>query len=216
MCECDFWRKLFLDVLKRYGCQKQAFLRGTLQNLKRVNGCLNKFVKKLQSEYSIICHRETLGHETMLSLSFTKSVLCSKEIRHFIRDEIYISITCDGINLYLCSHSHEVFPLLNYQLVENIIEDFCREFFNYLDERYLEFLNFCKRIQNGDDRLTYKNSIIARSSIESLYNASEENTKIIKQGQVYSTLNIDGEDVFVLHQDFLDDPQALIKKLQKK
>ena len=216
MCECDFWRKLFLDVLKRYGCQKQAFLRGTLQNLKRVNGCLNKFVKKLQSEYSIICHRETLGHETMLSLSFTKSVLCSKEIRHFIRDEIYISITCDGINLYLCSHSHEVFPLLNYQLVENIIEDFCREFFNYLDERYLEFLNFCKRIQNGDDRLTYKKSIIARSSIESLYNASEENTKIIKQGQVYSTLNIDGEDVFVLHQDFLDDPQALIKKLQKK
>ncbi len=214
----DFWSKLFFKVLRRHSYQEEFFLIGENPTKDFIYINLHKFLKKLKSKYKISCHRETLKKKRRLYLGLTKTSACSREIRHYLNYEICIVINANSIYLNLLPYSgYEIaFSSLDFQLVQNILEDFCNEFFAHPDEWYLEYLDFCQRLQKSEEKLTFKTSEIARSSIESIYNASAEKQKILSLGCIYSNMLIDGQEVCILYQDFLDDPQVLIKKLQKK
>ena len=216
--KCDFWWKDFNQLINRHCYQEEFYLMNEKPTKDSVDVCLTRFLKKLKSKYKITCHHETQTHIITLSLGFTKTTSCSRGIRHYVRDEIRIEITRQDIHLHLLPYSgfEKVFPLLDYKIIQNILEDFCREFFEHPNEHYIEYQDFCKRLQNSVDKLTYKTREIARCSIESIYEASAEKQKVLNHGYLNFCVMIDGEYDFILYQDFLDDPQVLIKKLQKK
>ena len=218
LVKCDFWNKLFFDVLKKHSYQEEFYLVGENPTKAFVADYLQNCLGGLKSKYKISFHRRVEKGRISFSLSFVSPACCSKEIRQYLFDEIWIVIKRGLINLHLLPYSgfENSFPLLDYKIVQSVLEDYCKQFFENPDERYLEFIDFCKRMQNSEEKLTYKTSEIARSSIESIYNASAEKDKKIELGYVGSTLKINGEEILILYQDFLDDPQVLIKKLQKK
>ena len=217
LVKCDFWNKLFFDVLKKHSYQEEFYLVGENPTKAFVADYLQNCLGGLKSKYKISFHRRVEKGRISFSLSFVSLACCSKEIRQYLFDEIWIVIKRGLINLYLLPYSgfENSFPLLDYKIVQSVLEDYCKQFFENPDERYLEFIDFCKRMQNSEEKLTYKTSEIARSSIESIYNASAEKDKKIELGYVGFTLKINGEEILILYQDFLDDPQVLIKKLQK-
>ena len=216
--KCNFWKDLFFDVLKRHSYQEEFYLVGENPIKDIVDVYLYNFLKKLKSRYDIFCRRETRKNAIRLYLSFTKAALRSKMFKHYFYDEISIEITREDIYLnFLPYRGYEkVFSILDYIIVQNIIEDYCREIFVHPNESYIEFLDFCKRIQRTIDKQTYKTMEIARSSIESIYSNSAEEPKEIRHDFFCSIMKIGGKDTVILYQDFLDDPQILIKKLQKK
>ena len=216
--KCNFWRELFFDVLKRHSYQEEFYLVGENPTKDDVDVYLYNFLKKLKSKYNTFCRRETLKNAIRLYLSFTKTALRSKIIKRYFYDEICIEISSEDIHLNILPYRgyEKVFPLLDFIIVQNVLEDYCREFFEHTDEGYIEFLDYCKKIQWNIDNLTYKTREIARSSIESIYSNSAEEPKEIRHTIFCSIVKIGGKDTVILYQDFLDDPQVLIGKLQKK
>ena len=213
-----FWGELFFNVLKRHSYEEEFYLVGEYPTKKIVDNFLHQHLKSLQSKYKITCRRETQKDSVELSLGLTRTTFRSKRKRGYFCDEIKIIITHNNILLELLPYStfEKEFPLLDYLIVQNILDDFCKTFFDNPDQSYVEFLDFCKKIQHSKKTLTHKTRQIAQSSIESIYFTSAEKQKEINHGFLYSNIKIDGKDDIVIYQDFLNNPQDFINKLKKR
>ena len=216
--QAEFWRPNFFKVLNRHSYQKEFYLLGRTPMSQEVDFYLFNVFKKLQGKYELACRRTTVKGFVELDLGLTYVRWHSRK-RHLINaSEIEVYIDEDQITLALLPYNSMVgkYYLDEYLIVENIIKDLCAELFASPAKELLDFQKYKKRIIEEEKSHTQKTIEIARTSINSLYEKFPEEDKHIYSGYLYSILKINGKSEVILHKDFLENPQLLISKLQKK
>ncbi len=216
--KADFWRPSFFRVINRHSYQKEFYLLGRTPTPQEVEFYLYKVFKKLLSKYEIACRRTTAKGFVRLDLGVSYVNWNSRK-RHVINaSEIEVHIDDDQIILALLPYNNMVvkYYLDEYLIVENIINDLCAEFFASPSKEVLNFQNYRKRMLLEEKSLSQKSIEIARTSINSLYEAYTEEDKHIFSGYLFSILKIHGKSEVILHKDFLENPQILTAKLQRK
>ena len=213
-----FWEKSFFDVVNRHCYQSDYYLLKQPLTFNDVDAHLWKTIKKLGAKYKIPCKRETSKYEILFELGLSFAGEPSKRKRALLESEIYVKLNRKGISFYLLPYSHlaKGFILFDYQVVENILTDFCNENFSNPAKEFIDFLEYKKKLNEDIESLSVRSIDIAKSSIKSLYEASNQINKKIAQGYLFSEMIINKKEVRIMHKEFLDNPQILIQKLQKK
>ena len=213
-----FWEKSFFDVVNRHCYQSDYYLLKQPLTFNDVDAHLWKTIKKLGAKYKIPCKRETSKYEILFELGLSFAGETSKRKRAFLESEIYVKLNRKGISFYLLPYSHlaKGFILFDYQVVENILIDFCNEILSNPAKEFTDFLEYKKKLNEDIESLSVRSIDIAKSSIKSLYEASNQINKKIAQGYLFSEMIINKKEVRIMHKEFLDNPQILIQKLQKK
>lgn len=213
-----FWEKSFFDVVNRHCYQSDYYLLKQPLTFNDVDAHLWKTIKKLGAKYKIPCKRETSKYEILFELGLSFAGEPSKRKRAFLESEIYVKLNRKGISFYLLPYSHlaKGFILFDYQVVENILTDFCNEILSNPAKEFTDFLEYKKKLNEDIESLSVRSIDIAKSSIKSLYEASNQINKKIAQGYLFSEMIINKKEVRIMHKEFLDNPQILIQKLQKK
>ena len=213
-----FWEKSFFDVVNRHCYQSDYYLIKQPLTFNDVDSHLWKTIKNLGAKYRIRCRRETSKYEILFELALCYAGDPSKRKLPLIESDIYIKLNRKGISFYLLPYSHlaKGFILSDYQVVENILIDFCNELFSNPPKEFTDFLESKKKLDEDIESLSVRSIEIARSSIKSLYEASDQENKKIMPGYLFSDMIINKKEVRIMHKEFLDNPQILIQKLQKK
>ena len=71
------------------------------------------------------------------------------------------------------------------------------------------------QIEQSDSDLTVKTVEIAQNSIKAIYDARKERNKNLEQKYLYSVLYLQGKRIRVMHKDFLEAPEDLMKEIGK-
>ncbi|MBR5032447.1 MAG: hypothetical protein IKX70_02105 [Treponema sp.] len=214
--KCNFWKKKYSEISKNHCYQNEFYLIGKKPSKNEVEVYLYDVFKKLRSQYKIKCKRQTTKRDIVLELGLSSVSSKSKDL-YCYKKEISVRISKVGIYLMILPYCciSEIYRLDEYITVANIIKAYCHQIITSPDIHFTEFIEYRKKLEDAAETLTRKTVDIAKSSIRSLYEASNQKTKDISQEYLCSFLLIDDEIVCILHKDFLDDPQALIKKLKK-
>ena len=214
----DFWKLVFFKVLNRHSYQKDFYLLGSDPSLIEVDLYLHKAFKKMEACYQVACRRRTTkgGVELCLGVSYVTSH--SKKRQMTSVSELVVVINANEISVMLLPYSVMVgtFFLDEYVVVEKVICELCKELFSMPDKGLAAFQDYRKKLEADTKALNLRMIEIARGSITSLYEKSSEEEKEISHGYLYSLLKIAGKEECILHKDFLENPQLLIAKLQKK
>ena len=128
---------------------------------------------------------------------------------------VYIDDTQITISMLPYSAMVGKYCLDEYLVVENVINDLCEELLANPEKQISDFQNYRKKLNDDQKYLNLRAIEISRSSIASLYKKTY-GRDITLQGYLFTVLSIDGKNETILHKDFLDNPQILISKLQKK
>lgn len=213
-----FWEKPFFDVVNRHSYQADYYLVKQPLTFNDVDSYLCKTFKKLSKKYIIPCKRTTSKYEILFELGLSYVGEPSKKKMCFLESEICVKLSRKGIAFYLLPYSHMAkgFILSDFLVVENILMDFCNEIFTNPAKEFTDFLEFKKKLDEDVKSLSLRSIEIAKSSIKSLYEASNQINKEIGQGYLFSEMIINKKEVRIMHKEFLDNPQILIQKLQKK
>ena len=216
--KCAFWRNIFYELLDKHSYQEEFYLVGKKPTQSEVEVYLHNVLKKLRAEYKIKCRRLTTKNDIILDLWLCYDLRFSKKDQNPLQNEISIRVTHVGIFLEVLPYSSltRIFRLDEYLIVEKIIIDYCNIILTSPDIHLTDFITYRKNLEEDVQYLTVKTIDIAQSSIKSLYEKSEQKFKQITQSCLFSKLMIDGEEICIRHKEFLDNPQILIQKLQKK
>ncbi len=216
--KCDFWRSTFSKVSNRHSLQKEYYLLGKTPTPQEVDLYLYKVIKRLRNKYELSCSRSTLKDfvELNLGLSYLSSRLRKRQIINASEIEVYIDEDQITVGLLPYSNMAVKFHIDEYLVVENLLNDLCAELFASPAKEIQDFQSFRKRIQTEDKALNQKSIEIARASIKSLFEKFPEADKKLFSGYLFSNLTINGKSEVILHKDFLENPQLLTSKLQKK
>lgn len=107
----------------------------------------------------------------------------------------------------------ENFLLEDYEIMELLLSEVCRDL--YENEKLADLLYEHLRIEESDQNLTLKTVEIAQSSIKAIFDSRKESPKNLEQKYLYSVLDIQGKRIRVLHKEFLEMPEELMKELGK-
>ncbi len=216
--KCDFWKSVFYKVLERHSFQKEFYLLGNEPTPQSVEIYLHNFLKSLQEKYEVACRRNTAKGFVELGLGVSYLGSHSRKRQMASASELAVYIDDSQITLSLLPYSGMVgkYYLDDYLIVEKVIKDFCEDLFGEPAEQLADFQDLRRSLDAHDMALNFRSIEIARSSINCLYEKAggEEDNKF--QGYLFTLFDIDGREEYILHKEFLDDPQVLISKLKKK
>ena len=215
--KCAFWKTVFNDILKKHSYQEEFYLVGKKPTQSEVEVYLYDVLKKLRNKYKIKCRRQTTKNDIIFDLWLFNDLSVSNKNHTSLQNEISIRVSHVGIFLGVLPYSSlsKIFRLDEYLTVEKIVIDFCNTILTSPDIHLIDFISYRNKLEEEVQYLTVKIIEIAQNSIKSLYEKSKQKIKKISHFYLYSKLIIDGEEICIRHKEFLDNPQILIKKLQK-
>lgn len=215
--KCDFWKPAFYKVLKRHGYQNEYHLFGGEPTPLFVEEYLHNVLRKLQEKYGLACRRVTAKDFVRLDLGISYVSSHSRKRQMTTVGELEIFIDDSQITVALLPYSSmaEKYRLDEYLIVENLINDLCEELFKTPVKQISDFQNYREKLNAIHQGMNPRLIEMVQSSINSLYTKAL-GKKSVLQGYLFTQLFIDGKEEMILHKDFLDNPQVLISKLQKK
>ena len=209
--QTEFWRDMLWDVLQEHTFQTDFFLV-------RQDIDFKEAVEYLKNLVSNICQKYRL--EFFVYDSFGKTEIRvwfhNYGILKNMHDELSLEICGDDITMRMLPHSPlvKIQPLEDYQFIGQLFQSLCEKLFGERLEDFVEYLESFKRIEECSKDLTPKSIEIAKNSIRTIYEASDEKFKNIAQKILYSSMLYKGERFRILHKEFLADPNILLKKLR--
>ena len=209
--QTEFWRGMLWEVLKEHTIQTDFFLVSQDVDFPEVVAYLKNTISSICEKYRL----EFLVTESSYRTEI-KVRLHNYGILKNMHDELSIVISKDDITMRMLPHSPmiNVHLLEDYQLVGRIVEALCDKLFEEKLEAFVDYLETYKIIEESCKGLNIKSIEIAKNSIKTIYEASDEKFKSITQKALYSILVYKGKRYRILHGEFLADPNVLISKLQ--
>ncbi len=202
-----FWNSLFIDTYKLIGFNKcKSSTKGF--SYYRVNECIDHFLVELGKKYKLRTTMQKTASGTEYSLS-----LCHLNEEYF-SDSIIIHIGIAAIELRMLSGLFiENYFLEDFEKMEQLISDVCNEL--YENGKMSELLYEHMRIDQSDLGLTPKTVEIAQNSIRAIFNGKAKSFCYLEQKYLYSVLYFRGKKIQILHKEFLEMPEEVMKEFKE-
>ncbi len=209
--QTEFWQALFRDILKEHTFQADFFLVRQDVDFTEVVLYLQNLIKDECRKFKL-----ELGEVNRPNRTELKVRLHNYGILKTMYDELSIVICKEDITMRMLPHSPliKMYSLDDYQLVGKIFQSLCEKVFGDKLEDYVAYLENLRRVEKSGKKLTFKTIEIAKNSIKTIYQATDEKFKSIKQWNIYSSMVYKGKTVSVLHSDFLENPDVLLSQLK--
>jgi len=209
--QTEFWQALFRDILKEHTFQADFFLVRRDVDFTEVVLYLQNLIKDECQKFKL-----ELGESNRTNRTELKVRLHNYGILKTMYDELSIVICKEDITMRMLPHSPliKMYSLDDYQLVGKVFQSLCEKVFGDKLEDYVAYLENLRRVEKSGKKLTFKTIEIAKNSIKTIYQATDEKFKSIKQWNIYSSMVYKGKTVSVLHSDFLENPGVLISQLK--
>ena len=209
--QTEFWQGLFCDILKEHTFQSDFFLVRQDFDFQEIVEYLKNIVKSVCQKHELWFVVSDRSYRTEIKVRFHNN-----NILKIMYDELSIVICKVDITMRMLPHAPllKMFSFEDYQLVGKILESLCDKLFGEKQEEFVACLETYKKIEKCSNELTAKTIEIAKNSIRTIYEASNEKFKTIMQKNLYSSMLAKGRMIRVLHSDFLADPNVLIKELR--
>ena len=205
--QSHFWKKLYKEIIERHFYFWDFYLNESNLSYEHV---LKHFVNSfafLENErrFKFSADKNSFKFEIGMGRSTKKygnmiTVVVSKK---------KITLRFLPYN-YLC----KVFPLDDYGVVESIIWDYYRELIE--KEGLKKFLEEFRSFENEFKILTPKTLEIAQDTIAALYRKSNQKEYYLEQSVLFSVMRVNGNNLSIMHKDFLKNPTPFIKMLQRE
>lgn len=209
--QTEFWQALFRDILKEHTFQADFFLVRQDVDFTEVVLYLQNLIKDECRKFKL-----ELGEPNRPNRTELKVRLHNYGILKTMYDELSIVICKEDITMRMLPHSPliKMYSLDDYQLVGKVFQSLCEKVFGDKLEDYVAYLENLRRVEKSGKKLTFKTIEIAKNSIKTIYQATDEKFKSIKQWNIYSSMVYKGKTVSVLHSDFLENPDVLLSQLK--
>lgn len=209
--QTEFWQALFRDILKEHTFQADFFLVRQDVDFTEVVLYLQNLIKDECRKFKL-----ELGEANRPNRTELKVRLHNYGILKTMYDELSIVICKEDITMRMLPHSPliKMYSLDDYQLVGKVFQSLCEKVFGDKLEDYVAYLENLRRVEKSGKKLTFKTIEIAKNSIKTIYQATDEKFKSIKQWNIYSSMVYKGKTVSVLHSDFLENPSVLLSQLK--
>lgn len=202
-----FWNSLFIDAYTVIGFNNYKSTKRALSYY-IVKDSIDRFLMDLGKRYNLEITMQKESQETEYRIKFRYLN------EAYFSDSIIISIGCAAIEIRMLSGLFiENFLLEDYEIMELLLSEVCRDL--YENEKLADFLYEHLRIEESDQNLTLKTVEIAQSSIKAIFDSRKESPKNLEQKYLYSVLDLQGKRIRVLHKEFLEMPEELMKELGK-
>lgn len=211
--QTEFWQTLFCDLLKKHSFQNDFFLVNANLTNEDVVKHFRKVVSELTAKYDLSFTETSHPTRTEFKLRF-----CYYGYKKKLFDELSVIVCIKDITMRILPHNPllKLFWLEEYRLVENILTGMCDELYNLQKQKFNKLQEDYKKIESSSKGLTSKTIEIAQNSIRTLYEASAQKNRSLVQRNLYSAMIINGQNVWIYHKDFLDDPKVLMNEFGKK
>jgi hypothetical protein len=209
--QTEFWQALFRDILQEHTFQADFFLVRQDVDFTEVVLYLQNLIKDECRKFKL-----ELGESNRMNRTELKVRFHNYGILKTMYDELSIVICKEDITMRMLPHSPliKMYSLDDYQLVGKVFQSLCEKVFGDKLEDYVTYLENLRRVEKSGKKLTFKTIEIAKNSIKTIYQATDEKFKSIKQWNIYSSMVYKGKTVSVLHNDFLENPGVLISQLK--
>ena len=209
--QTEFWQALFRDILKEHTFQADFFLVRQDVDFTEVVLYLQNLIKDECQKFKLELGESNRTNRTELKVRFH-----NYGILKTMYDELSIVICKEDITMRMLPHSPliKMYSLDDYQLVGKVFQSLCEKVFGDKLEDYVAYLENLRRVEKSGKKLTFKTIEIAKNSIRTIYQATDEKFKSIKQWNIYSSMVYKGKTVSVLHSDFLENPGVLLSQLK--
>ena len=209
--QTEYWQALFRDILKEHTFQADFFLVRQDVDFTEVVLYLQNLIKDECRKFKL-----ELGEANRPNRTELKVRLHNYGILKTMYDELSIVICKEDITMRMLPHSPliKMYSLDDYQLVGKVFQSLCEKVFGDKLEDYVAYLENLRRVEKSGKKLTFKTIEIAKNSIKTIYQATDEKFKSIKQWNIYSSMVYKGKTVSVLHSDFLENPGVLLSQLK--
>lgn len=209
--QTEFWKALFRDILREHTFQADFFLVRQDVDFTEVVLYLQNLIKDECQKFKLELGESNRTNRTDLKVRFH-----NYGILKTMYDELSIVICKEDITMRMLPHSPliKMYSLDDYQLVGKVFQSLCEKVFGDKLEDYVTYLENLRRVEKSGKKLTFKTIEIAKNSIKTIYQATDEKFKSIKQWNIYSSMVYEGKTVSVLHSDFLENPGVLISQLK--
>ncbi len=209
--QTEFWQALFRDILQEHIFQADFFLVRQDVDFTEVVLYLQNLIKDECQKFKLELGESNRPNRTELKVRFH-----NYGILKTMYDELSIVICKEDITMRMLPHSPliKMYSLDDYQLVGKVFQSLCEKVFGDKLEDYVTYLENLRRVEKSGKKLTFKTIEIAKNSIKTIYQATDEKFKSIKQWNIYSSMVYKGKTVSVLHNDFLENPGVLISQLK--
>lgn len=211
--QTEFWQTLFCDLLKQHSFQNDFFMvNANLSNEDVVNH-FRKVVSELSDKYELSFTETCHPTRTEFKVRFCYYGYKKKKF-----DELSVIVCIKDITMRILPHNPllKLFWLEEYRQVENILIGMCDELYNLQKQKFNKLQEDYKKIESSSKGLTTKTIEIAQNSIRTLYEASSQKNRSIVQRNLYSAMIINGQNVWIYHKDFLEDPKVLLNEFSRK
>ena len=209
--QTELWQALFRDILKEHTFQADFFLVRQDVDFTEVVLYLQNLIKDECQKFKL-----ELGESNRMNRTELKVRFHNYGILKTMYDELSIVICKEDITMRMLPHSPliKMYSLDDYQLVGKVFQSLCEKVFGDKLEDYVTYLENLRRVEKSGKKLTFKTIEIAKNSIRTIYQATDEKFKSIKQWNIYSSMVYKGKTVSVLHSDFLENPGVLLSQLK--
>ena len=209
--QTELWQALFRDILKEHTFQADFFLVRQDVDFTEVVLYLQNLIKDECQKFKL-----ELGESNRMNRTELKVRFHNYGILKTMYDELSIVICKEDITMRMLPHSPliKMYSLDDYQLVGKVFQSLCEKVFGDKLEDYVAYLENLRRVEKSGKKLTFKTIEIAKNSIRTIYQATDEKFKSIKQWNIYSSMVYKGKTVSVLHSDFLENPGVLLSQLK--
>ncbi|MBR5032445.1 MAG: hypothetical protein IKX70_02095 [Treponema sp.] len=211
--QTEFWQGLFWKLLKDHTYQIDFFLVQQYVDMAEAVAHLKVLMCNLAMKYGLGFVESGSIYRMELNLRFHNYGIVSS-----MYDEVSIVICKDDISMRMLPHSPmlKIFSIDEYQLVGKLLQILCGQVFGERLEDFVKYLESYKRIETSTEGLTPKTIEIAQNSIRCIYEATDEKCKNLVQRNLYSSMRYRGRTFRVLHREFLQDPNVLLKELKEE
>ena len=206
----EFWHGIIWDLLKEHSLQADFFLVRENLEMEEVVEYLRNEIGEVTKKYGLGFTETTHPYRTELKIRFHNYGY----VQSF--DELSVVICKNDITMRMLPHSPmlKLFSLDEFKIVGNIVTDLCNKLFNDKLELFVGLLESYKRIEESPRGLTSKTIEIAQNSIRSVYDATDEKFKNLVQRDLYSSLRYKGKTIRILHKEFLENPEVLLREIR--
>ena len=202
-----FWNSLFIDAYKLIGLNNCKSSTKSLSYY-MVRDYVDRFLVDLSKK----CNLETTMQNQAAGTEYRLSFIHLNE--EYFSDSVIIFIGFASIELRMLSGLFiETFALEDYEMMERLVSEVCNQL--YEKGKLSELLYEHLRLEESDSNLTVKTVEIAQNSIRAIYNGKATSFYDLKQKYLYSDLYFRGKNIRVLHKEFLEAPEDLMKELEK-
>ena len=206
----EFWHGIIWDLLKEHSLQTDFFLVRENLEMEEVVEYLRNEIGEATKKYGLGFTETTHPYRTELKIRFHNYGY----VQSF--DELSVVICKNDITMRMLPNSPmlKLFSLDEFKIVGNIVTDLCNKLFNDKLELFVGLLESYKRIEESTRGLTNKTIEIAQNSIRSVYDATDEKFKNLVQRDLYSSLRYKGKTIRILHKEFLENPEVLLREIR--